>query len=141
MIINNFAYDDDYPTCLETWATFRIFHEELDPEEISKLLGIEPSYSYLKGSSYGDRGRKNRFGGWLLETQNNVHSRDIRRHIDWLLEHFSDKVQEIHRLQEKGYRTDVFCFWRPAGNGGFTISPHNTQGLSILNLQLHIDIG
>ena len=42
-------YDDEYPTCENTYATLRIYHEE--PEVITQTLKIEPTSIIKKGKS------------------------------------------------------------------------------------------
>ena len=132
-------YDDEYGNCEETEASFRIFHETLEPQVISQLLGIDASASYRKGDRYGKIERLRPFGGWLLSTHEVEASRDLRRHLDWLVDRLKDKADAIQRLQEEGYRMDVHCMWVSTGQGGPTISPRNMRGLSALNLRLGIE--
>jgi hypothetical protein len=133
-------YDDAYGTCEETEASFRMFHEMLNPSEISRLLNLEPSDSYRKGDIVGRIGRPRPFGAWLLSTEEVVQSRDLRRHLDWLVDHLIDRVDELHHLREHGYRMDVYCKWVSGGQGGPTLSPRNMEGLSALGLKLGIEV-
>lgn len=36
-------YNDDYETCNETYVTLRLYSDSLSPQEITNILGIEPS--------------------------------------------------------------------------------------------------
>jgi hypothetical protein len=36
-------YDRNYPTCLETYATLRVYSHSMSPETISAKLDLEPS--------------------------------------------------------------------------------------------------
>jgi hypothetical protein len=119
--------DDDYPTCERTYATLRIFREDLDPDSVTRVLGIEPTRVPVKGQPSTGRSRIARIaevGGWFLSTQDQVASRDVRRHLVWLLDKLVGSDQGLKSLQAEGYRMDVFCYWLSAqGHGGPILSP------------------
>ncbi len=52
-------YDKKYPTCSKTYATLRIYHDKITPEEITQSLDIVPTYCQLKNE-------KIKFSGWFL---------------------------------------------------------------------------
>ena len=69
------GYDDDYPTCARTYATLRIYHEDLDPASITRLLGVEPTHTQVKGrlcTSITGRTFNPEIGGWFLSTKVHV---------------------------------------------------------------------
>ena len=130
-------YDDNYSTCAETSASFRIKHISLDPATITEVLGLTPSWGGKKGETWDGLSRPARFGLWAIDSANNVQSRDLRRHLDWILEHLKGKEIAITNLRSQGHIMDVFCNWaRLGGTGGPTISPQNMLGLSNLGLEL-----
>jgi hypothetical protein len=135
------AYDDSYGTCQQTSAAFRIWHVDLHPAHISQQLGLLPSWSYQCGAPRSSpNGRlllPYKFGIWGFATEGKVQSRDLRRHLDWLLDHLAPAAVLLHQWQSEGYRTDVFCNWvRLGGTGGPTLSPRNMVRLAQLNLEL-----
>ena len=137
-------YDDDYPTCLETHAGMRIYHDDLDPDRITGLLGIEPSQTQVKGLVH-TRANGAEFtppiGGWFLSTQGVIDSRDVRRHVDWILDKLAGKDETLTRLQDEGNRMDIFCYWLSAnGHGGPTLSPAIMRRLGELELEIGFDI-
>src|SRR5438876_12415177 len=78
-------YDDECATCAETFATFHITHDDLDPDTVSLALGIEPTERHRQGDVRNPRARRLvywRSGGWSLRSSGIVESRDIRRHVD-----------------------------------------------------------
>src|SRR5689334_276822 len=106
-------YDDDYATCEKTYAGLRIFHGELDPDAVTRDLGIKPTNAFRKGEPMRPGARRSAIakqGGWFLDTEGVVSSRDIRRHLDWLIDRLEPKRQVIEALQAAGYRMDVFCY-------------------------------
>lgn len=132
-------YDDDYSTCAETSASFRIKLSSLDPEIVTGLLGLKQSWGGKKGDIWQGISQPARFGMWALDSANNVKSRDLRRHLDWLLTQLDGKEDAIAQLQDEGYTMDVFCNWaRLGGTGGPTLSPSNMGGLSKLNLEIGV---
>lgn len=131
-------YDDNYSTCKETSAAFRIAHPLLDPDTISAQLQLVPSWAWRKGELKEPRGRPARIGMWALDTNGSVQSRDLRRHLDWLINHLHDKLDVLEQFRLSGYEMDIFCLWvRLGGTGGPTLSPHNMFGLA----NLHLPIG
>jgi hypothetical protein len=138
-------YDDEYPTCLKTHAGLRIYHDDLDPERITGLLGIEPSKTQVKGRGHtrsnGMESRPAPIGGWFLSSDGVIYSRDVRRHVDWVLDKLLGKDEVLTRLQEDGYRMDIFCYWLSAsGHGGPILSPAIMRRLGELELEIGFDI-
>ncbi len=137
-------YDDDYPTCRGTYAGLRIYHDDLDPDRITGLLGIEPSDTQVKGrvitTQYG-RKFKPPIGGWFLSSKGIVESRDVRRHVDWILDRLESKDDALKGLQADGHRMDISCFWFSAsGHGGPTLSPAIMKRLGELEIEIWFDI-
>ena len=131
------SYDDDYGTCKETSASFRITHPSLDPVVISHKLGLTPSWSWSKGTPRGSRQIPTRSGIWGFDTNGILTSRDVRRHLDWLLDHLEPHAATLAALQAEGYQMDVFCLWcRDGGTGGPMLSPRNMARLAALDLTI-----
>ena len=107
-------YDDDYPTCKATYATLRIYHDELEPDTVSSRLGLTPSQSQTKGQVLG-RNRVAPVGGWFFTSKNQVISKDVRRHIAWILDKIAGREVQLLELQNEGYETDIvflaICEW------------------------------
>ena len=131
-------YDDEYATCVETHASLRIIHDDLDPEEITQQIGIQPTWAWRQGQLRPKGNVISPIGIWGLTT-NFMKSRDIRRHLDWLIEQMNGKEEILKELQAQGYRMDVFCYWLSNGQGGPTISLRNMIGLANLGIELGFD--
>ena len=70
-----------------------------------------------------------------------VESRDVRRHLDWLLSRIDPRADAIHSLRSDGCRMDVSCFWVSAsGHGGPSVLPAQMGPLARLGLELWFDI-
>lgn len=133
-------YDDDYPTCKETYATLRIYHDELEPDVVSSRLVLTPSKSQKKGQALGPN-RVAPLGGWFLSFENQVISKDVRRHVTWLLDHLAGREEQFLKLQDEGYETNIFCYWLSAyGHGGPELDPELMQRLVFLRLLIGFDV-
>lgn len=130
---------DDYPTCEETSAVLRIFSDEIDPTEITRFLAIEPSSIQIKGErKYLNKEKYiNQENGWFLDSENAVESRDLRRHLDWLLNKLNNCHNQLRELADRGAEITIFCPWRSAlGQGGPTMDPKQMKLLGDLNIEL-----
>jgi hypothetical protein len=137
-------YNDDYPTCSRTYATLRIYPETLDPVELTGRLGIEPSIWQRRGELVNPNAGKPRtfeLHGWFLYSKDSVDSKDLRRHVDWLLAILTPKGEILRSLQNEGCRMDVCCLWdSKSGHGGPTLWPQQMAELARLNLKLWFDV-
>jgi Domain of unknown function (DUF4279) len=105
---------------LKAYAILRFAGDELDPSEISGLLGVNPTRAYRKGERYfaGPRTGKitGRTGIWLLSTDGVVTGSDLDQHISYLFklifEHNGDRSARLHKLiADRGLKGRVSCFW------------------------------
>lgn len=138
-------YDDEYATCERVRATLRVYGDDLDPAVATGRLKIVPTSSQEKGevrtNSLG-RQRAIKIGAWFLSSEGSVRSKDLRRHLDWLLGHLLPRAEALRGLQEmEGVTMNVNCIWWSAtGGGGPTLWPEQMRGLADLNLECSFDI-
>ena len=133
-------YQDDYPTCKETYATLRIYQDVLDPDDLSRRLGLTPSTAHKQGATQGT-GRASPSGGWFFSSEGKLTSKDLRRHVVWILDQLETKAGELLALQDEGYEMDLFCFWVSAhGHGGPTLDHEIMQRLALLRLNIGFDV-
>lgn len=133
--ISSSDYIDDYATCAATYATLRIYTGRIDPELVTSALRVEPTKSQREGENGA------RVNGWFLSSKSFIHSRDVRRHVDWLLRKISSKRRELLDLQSRvGIQMDVFCYWRSVhGHGGPTLGPEQMRILADFKLNISFD--
>jgi len=126
--------NDDYPTCERTYAELRIYGS-FDPDEISQHLELKPSLA--NGPTQPKPGYRERPSGWFLSSEGNVDSRDLRRHLDWVLERVGPKRPQLRELQLRpGITMTMWCVWWSAlGGGGPTLWPEQMEVLGRLNLE------
>lgn len=133
-------YDHDWPTCAETFASVSLYHDSADPADATSALGIEPSEGHRAGTS--GRGRNPaRLSLWSLTSQDAVDSRDLRAHLDYLIDRLSDSKAALELLTAQGWTGRIFVFWVSAsGHGGPSIGVHQMTALAALGLELDFDI-
>lgn len=138
------TYDDDYPTCQTTYATLRIYHLLLNTDRVTRELGLQPTRTQESGqllSPWEKQPLFARIGGWFLSTEGVVDSRDVRRHVDWLLDQIEPHGEALKKLQAEGCQIDIFCYWCSAqGHGGPMLSPESMIRLGTLGLEIGFDI-
>lgn len=139
-------YNNDYPTCERTHAIFRIYPGSTLPSEVSERLSLTPTLARTVGefvpsslSGHGHYVSRNR---WELSSESFVVSKDLRRHLDWLLDRLTPAQLAIRTLNE---RTEVaaviHCSWWSAhGQGGPLLGPSHMQRIGDLGLELGFEI-
>lgn len=136
-----FDYDDSYPTCSRAHATLCIYlPDNSNPDDLTKKFGISPSRTQIKGEVRHGQER-NWPTAWFLGSKENVASKEIRRHIDWLLEQLKDKSEVINDLRNDGAEIHLSCFWGSAvGHGGPMLDAEILKKIASLNIGIAFDI-
>jgi hypothetical protein len=117
----------------------RVYPGALDPDEVTKRLGISPSEVQREGDPRGSTTTK--LNGWFLSSRGQVDSRDARRHIDWVLDHIEPVAADLEKLRGSGARVDLSCYWlSSSGHGGPAVSPTQSRRLAALNLDCRFDV-
>jgi hypothetical protein len=125
----------------ESVAGLRIVGDDLDPEEVTRLLGKAPDLARRKGEVALAAGRERvaRTGTWMLNTDSSAPG-DLDRQIDELLAGTTDDLAVWRRLADR-YRIDVFCgLFMKELNEGIAISPQTLQKLAERGIRLDLDI-
>ena len=96
-------------------ASFRLFHEDLDPEQITEQFGFSPTYYHRRGEQRS--GKSGRVyspytkGAWILSSEGKIRSLNANEHIRFVLGELAHRISVIHRLQQDGYDADIVCAW------------------------------
>ena len=110
---------------------------------MTERLGIEPTKWQRRGEPIYRIGRPTNvapINGWFLRSRGHFESKDSRRHVDWLLDHVTPKVEAIKSLQAEGCRMVISCYWvTQEGHGGPTVPPSQMGKLAELNIELWFD--
>lgn len=132
--------DDSDPSCERTEATLAIYN--FDPDLVTQRLGVMPTSSQKVGvPRVMHRGVPvmGTVNSWLLSSENHVTSKDLRRHLDWLLDRVEPAGAQLRELQQHpDVRMAVRCVWWSALGraGGPTLWPEQMARMAQLNLEI-----
>jgi hypothetical protein len=124
-------------------ATLRIFGDDLDPEEISSLLGAQPTESWKKGDEL--RGKVTgsvriaKTGMWRIKAMRRE-PENLVEQIHELLGQLSTDLAVWRTLSER-YKLDLFCgIFMRSGNDGLELSAESLSALGERQVFLNLDI-
>lgn len=128
-------------------GAFRIIGDNLDPEQITSLLGIDPDYSHKKGEA---NNRKNKLGKIIVGTPHKTgiwtinsdlpETSTLEEHIVSLLVRLDSAHDKIRQLSKEGYRVDIYCghFLKHGYQGGFDVSPEVLERMGKMGIHLAV---
>jgi len=130
-------YDDMYQTCERTAAKLRVYGPTLECEQVTEYLHIQPSPSYAGRKKPDSSHPQARHVAWMLSSEGHVESKDLRRHLDWLLLQIEPAADGLKQLQSMDdVVANVVCvWWSAAGDGGPTLWPEQMRRLAELDLE------
>jgi hypothetical protein len=135
--------DECYATCERTKAVLRIHCGKLSPNLISDELRLKSTDVVEMGMA----GRMNKRGFapigkvnlWMLDSENYVVSRDLRHHLDWILNLVEPSASGILKLRQDGLVMDIWSvWWSKTGDGGPALWPSQMRRIAALDLELSI---
>ncbi|MBK9165555.1 MAG: DUF4279 domain-containing protein [Acidobacteria bacterium] len=121
---------------LTTKASIRI-QGGLDPDEISRMLAMVPTYTHRAGEPdrFGEALRSNM---WLLKSDLG-NDKPLEQHVQSLFDKLRDQMPAIEELRT-GCKLDVFCSVTTKGQGGFSLPTSVLRNLSELGFNLEVSI-
>ena len=127
----------------ETSVSLRFFGDDLDPNELSRLLGSKPTLSGRKGdirrTKVYDYIEKR--GKWILSLEHRHSSQaTLEEIINEIFDQLTDELSVWKLLHEK-YKGDLFCgLWLEEWNRGFGLSSSVTRRIAERYLSIDFDI-
>ena len=129
-------------TISRTKATLRIIGDALIPEEVTNLLGVEPTEAQHKGQELrGSTGisRTARFGMWRLRATETTPG-DLDAQVQEILAHLTNDIGIWNQLASQ-YEIDLYCGWfMEKENEGLGISASTLRELGARGIELSLDI-
>ena len=125
----------------ESVAGLRVVGDDLDPEEITRLLGRPPDLARRKGEIIHAEGRERvaSTGAWIVNTDSSAPA-DLDRQVDELLAGTTSDLAVWRRLADR-HRIDVFCgLFMKEPNERIAISPQTLRKLAERGIELDLDI-
>lgn len=125
-----------------TTLTIRLFGDELDPDEVSNLLGAQPSSSNRKGAvrqSASGRSIVERTGYWRYKAQERKPG-DLSAQIRETFGQMTADL-EVWRMLSRRFAGDCFCgLFMSETNEGLVLEPEVLDILTARGLTLMLDI-
>ena len=124
-------------------ASLRFFGDDLNPDELTKLIGYTPTKSEQKGEEIAGKvtGQKRiaRSGGWRLSAERREPG-DFDAQISEILDQLTDDTDVWQDLTTR-FRADIFCgLFMTEGNEGISLSPETLEKLAARGLTIGFDI-
>ena len=123
----------------EFCVRLRFFGDELDPDELTSLLGAQPTEAHRRGDILRRPPSHAAPGGyWAIATERSTH--DIEAQLTELFSHLTSDY-DVWRSLTSRYEADLFCgvFISWFGHG-FSMSPALHRALTHRNLLITFDI-
>lgn len=126
-------------SCIETFATLRIFSATISPETIGERIGIEATEMRPidPESTYRPR-RETNYWAWC--TKGKIDSKENLLHIAAIIDRLKDKVIQLESLRESGCQIDICNYWVSTGQGGPSLDAATMGTLSKLGLEIWWDV-
>lgn len=113
--------------CKKTNVMFRIVGDEIDPDEITKLLGIQPTRSFAKDEEYNSKSGQvlqRPIGHWSICSEGLVNSTSTEKHARYLLNILEPSIDAVGKYRNNpNFRTSIIFWWEATDeHGGFSLS-------------------
>lgn len=124
-------------------VSVRVLGDDLDPEEVTRLLGTAPNFAARKGDQRqsGSRPFQQRIGIWTFARTTKPSSEwELDGAIKALLGRLPSDLDVWRRLAER-YSLDVFCgLFMSSDNQGTDVQPETLRLLADRGLALSFDL-
>lgn len=120
-------------------VSLRVFGDSLEPEEVSALLGRDPTRCHRKGDPLGSSGDVEPTGAWILDSPL-PEKAEIEEHIETLLAPLSSDPDEWEQLSAR-FSASILCSaFMDQYNEGFELSPRAAQSVAERGLVIAFDL-
>jgi hypothetical protein len=138
----NGTLGDNMPALHKAGASLRVVGDDLDPHEISTLLGAQPSDAHRKGQSlptHSGQARFPRTGMWRLDAPA-TEPEDLDRQVATVLGALTSDLNTWRAIASR-YTVRLFCGWfMRVGNEGVDVAPETLLALGSRGIELSLDI-
>ena len=121
-------------------VSLRIFGPNLDPDEVTQLMGRAPSLSYKAGDRTSARvATPRKKGMWILNSEADP-KKDITEHVAAVLQAVPSEQELWRRLADR-FSVDLYCVCEIDGpNSGFELPIDLVREIGSRHLSVQIDI-
>ena len=138
-------YGDADEMCEYVVAGLWIYPGDITPDEVTRMLCVEPTGVRVRGTevpSARTKTRRIRVNAWYQSSEGMVDSLDIRLHLDWVLDRVWPARDEILALQRRdGVKMYMLCsWWARYTCGGFALWPAQMARMAELGLEWSVQV-
>lgn len=131
--------------CYECYAQLLIYPADIHPDQISEHLNLEATKVNVIGDTSTNslgKVREIKLAGWFLSSEKNIESKDLREHLDWLINKLIPVKSQLASLQDiDNVKMTLCCVWRSRyGHSDPVLWPEQMKNISDLNLECSFDI-
>lgn len=144
MSIETDRIDEHQRGQVEVELELRVMGRDLEPQEVSRLLELEPTISHKRGDDRTGKAAKSSseyseglwaWGPSLAEIE------PLAEHVRALVDVLEPKIAVLQHLRNLGLRMDIFIgIFGSDNNFGFTMSPELLEKLGRLDIDLDFDV-
>ena len=125
-------------------ASFRVMSEDLDSDEVSRVLGLSPHHTHLRGSPRighsGHRYSDFSEGLWELRSVLGV-SEPLDAHLRGLATILEVRKEALSRLRDLGHELDIFVgIFDEGGNTMIKLKAETLARISNIDVPLIFDV-
>ena len=125
-------------------VSFRIMGTDLDPSEVTEMLGVAPDKSHRAGDPIGTVFSRSAAdfseGLWALESSVGE-AESLERHIASIISRLEGASDKLSKLKWRGYRVDVFVgIFEIDNNVGLELSSDTLRAIAGLSASLNLDL-
>jgi hypothetical protein len=127
----------------DTKITLRFHGDDLDPQELSNLLGAMPTSAAAKGAtlrSESGRERMARTGQWHLRVEATAPDEEFDSQVTRLLDHLTSDLDTWRDLSGRFDGNLFVGFFLGSSNEGVVIDPETLGAIAARGLELGFDI-
>ena len=138
---------DHIENITEYVVSFRIIDKELNPSEITALMGITPDIAYKKGDQNTKMSKKGKLiefspfstGVWIIDSKEGKHL-TLEHHFKSLIALLYPLKATLLDFSQRGYKMDMFCgiFLFDGTGASFEIDPNTLLQLGELNISMGV---
>jgi hypothetical protein len=126
-------------SCLETYATLRIFSDDLHPDRITEILGVQATDPAPRDLERKYRPRREHHM-WRWRSRTSVDSKNNLDHVASITALLSGKRSSLDELRSLGCEIDIINYWVSSGDGGPGLDHASIAALNDLGLSISWDI-
>jgi len=118
-------------------ARFTVRGTDLDPDDVTRLLGVQPTCISRRGD-VTKGGQKRKCGCWIFDSGEPIE--DGEKAIEAVVRPFAAKAAELAELRSKGYEVTIWVSHFAFDGGGYVLKPELLGLCSALGASLSVSI-